>query len=224
MNKILNTPWSASVISAIFGAMIITVLGFLIDAPPAATLFAAAIFGALLVWVVQLSYVLFIIVRTRGTEHDVGATIIKEVESPTGHQELKHMDFTSLLTVAVIQELYTSLYLRDRPIWAFEFLGVGGDFILAQEYGALNRYVEWTLMIGLFCFTLVSAILGAFFVYTVTVPVLQSSGMTFAACLCVIPTFLLGGLFAFTVGLFIASVIRRVFILYSTRADDSKLE
>lgn len=223
MSKILNTPWSASVISAIFGAMIITVLGFLIDAQPAATLFAAAIFGALLVWVVQLSYVIFVIVRTRGTEHDVGATIIKEVESPTGQQELKHMDFTSLLTVAVIQELYTTLFLRDRPIWAFEFLGVSGDFIWGQDYGALNRYMEWGLMIGLFSFTLISAILGAFFVYTVTVPTLQSSGTSYAACLCIAPAFLLGGLFAFTVGLFIASVIRRVFILYSMRADESKI-
>lgn len=223
MNKILNTPWGASVISAIFGAMIITILGFLIGTAPAATLFAAVIFAGLLIWVVQLSYVLFIIARTRGTDHDVGATMMKEVESPTGQQELKRMDFTSLLTVAVIQELYTTLYLRDRPIWAFEFLGVSGDFVMGQDYGPLNRYVEWMLMIGLFSFTLVSAILGAFFVYTVTITPLQSSGYTYAVCLCIAPAFLLGGLLAFTAGLFVASVIRRVLILYSMRADEGKI-
>ena len=225
MRNILSTTWGASVLSAIFGAMLIALVGIVAGAPAHIIIFSAVLFGALLIIIVQLGVVISILYQSRGTASDaestfsVGATTMREIESPEGQQELKKMSFISLLTVAIVQELHQSLFERVRPIWAFEFLGVGSDAFLPRDYGKLNRYLEWMLMIALFVFTIIAALLGAAFVNSFASP----RGVTAATLVCVLPAFLFGAVLAFAVGLFFTSVVRRLFILYAQRADEGKI-
>ncbi|MBI3741525.1 MAG: hypothetical protein HY257_07185 [Chloroflexi bacterium] len=219
MKNILSTTWGASVLSAIFGAMLIALVGIVAGAPAPVTIFAAVLFGALLIIIVQIGVVISIIWQTRGTSSDIGATTMREIESPEGQQELKRMSFISLLTVAIVQEIYLALNQRNRPLWVFEFLGVGSDAFLPRDYGKLNRYLEWFLMIFLFAFTVVSGLLIAAFINSITTP----NNVSAATLLCVMPAFLFGGALAFFVALFFASVARRVAILYAQRADEGKI-
>lgn len=221
MRGILGTTWGASVSSAIFGAMLIGFGGIIVGAQPAVTLFAAVIFGALLILIVQFGVVVTILWQSRGTSSDVGATMMKEVETPEGKQELAQMNFTSLLTVATVQELHVSLFKRDEPIWLWQFLGIGGDRIIARDYGKWNRYLEWALVIGLFAFSLIIALLIGAFVDSLTAP--RPGAASGATLLCVFPSFLVGAVLAFFVCLFFASVVRRLFILYSLRTDEDKI-
>lgn len=211
MKSILSTTWGASILSAIFGGALVALIGIAVNASPAVTVFAAVLFGALLVIILQLSIVITVLYQARGTKSDVGAMMLQEVESPTGQAELKKMDFTSLLTVAVVQELYVSLFKRDEPLWIWLFLGLGEDKVTPRDYGALNRYLEWALVIGLVVFTFVSAILMALFANSI------------GALTCAVPAFIVGIALMFFVALFFASVIRRLFILYALRADDEKI-
>jgi MFS family permease len=222
MNQILGTSWGRNLFAAILAAILFALIGVLVGTPPAVTIFAAAIFGALLVLIVQLGLVIAVLWSSRRTPPDVGETMTAEVETSEGQQELKRMSFISLFTVAVVQELYVTLFKRDRPLWAFEFFGVGEGQFPPKDYGAFNRYLEWMLIIGLGAFSGISALLIAFFVYATTTT--GSFGFNAASILCVIPSFFLGALLVLLVGLFIASVIRRVWILYSTRADESKIK
>jgi hypothetical protein len=48
-------------------------------------------------------------------------------------------------------------------------------------------------------------------------------GFNAALCVCVAPAFLVGALITFAIVLFITSVIRRLFILYSMRAEKDKI-
>ncbi len=219
MKNILSTTWGASVLSAVFGAMLIALVGIVAGAPAYVTLFAAVLFGALLILVVQVGVVITIIWQSRGTSSDIGATTMREIESEQGQAELKKMSFLSLLTVAIVQEIYLALYQRDRPLWAFEFLGVGSDAFLPRDYGKLNRYLEWMLMIFLFAFTVISGLLIAAFINALVSP----RGIGAATLLCVLPAFLFGGALAFCVGLFFASVVRRVAILYALRTEEGRI-
>jgi hypothetical protein len=212
MKGILGTTWGASVLSAIFGAMLIALVGIVVGAPPAVTIFAAVLFGALLILIVQLGVVVTILWQTRGTASDVGATMKQEIETPAGKAALKEMNFTSLLTVAVVQELYVSLFKRDEPLWVWAFLGIGSDKIIPRDYGKWNRYLEWALVIGLIIFSIVGALLIATFANSI------------GALFCAMPAFLVGAVLMFFVGLFSASVIRRLFILYSMRTDESNIQ
>ncbi len=221
MSGILGTTWGASVLSAIFGALLIGFGGIMVGAPPAVTMFAAVLFGALLILIVQLGVVITILWQSRSTSSDIGATMMKEIESPEGKQELAQMNFTSLLTVAVVQELYMTLFHRDRPIWVWEFLGIGSERMIPRDYGKWNRYLEWGLVIGLFVFTIVSAILIAAFVDSIASP--RGVSLSSATLVCALPAFLVGGVFTFFAGLFLASVIRRISILYSMRTDEDKI-
>ncbi len=221
MRGILGTTWGASILSAIFGAMLIGFGGIIVGAPPAVTLFAGVIFGALLILIVQLGVVVTVLWQSRGTSSDIGATMMREVETPEGQQELMNMDFTSLLTVAVVQELYTSLFQKDSPLWIWEFFGIGSEHAISRDYGRWNRYLEWAVVIGLFGLTIVSTILIAAFVNSVASP--RGLAISSATLLCVFPAFVLGGIFSFFVWLFFASVIRRLFILYSMRTDEDKI-
>lgn len=221
MRGILGTTWGASVLSAIFGAMLIGFGGVIVGAQPAVILFAAVVFGALLILIVQLGVVVTILWQSRGTSSDVGATMMKEVETPEGKQELAQMSFTSLLTVAAVQELYVSLFKRDEPLWIWQFLGIGGEHIIARDYGKWNRYLEWALVVGLFIFSLIIAILIAAFTDSLTAP--RPGASSPATLLCVVPAFLVGAVLAFFICLFFASVIRRLFILYSMRTDEDKI-
>jgi len=219
LRGILSTTWGASVLSAIFGAMLIALVGIVAGAPAPITLFSAVLFGAMLIIIVQLGVVISILYQSRGTSSDVGATTMREIESPEGQQELKKLSFISLLTVAIVQELHQSLFERTRPLWAFEFLGVGSDAFLPRDYGKLNRYLEWMLMILLFAFTIIAALLGAAFVNSFASP----RGITAATLVCVLPAFIFAGALAFFAALFFTSVVRRLFILYAQRAEEGKI-
>lgn len=221
MRGILGTTWGASVLSAVFGAMLIALVGIVAGASPVVTTFSAVLFGALLILIVQLGVVVTILWQTRGVSTDVGATMMQETESPAGKEALKEMNFTSLLTVAVVQELYVSLFKRDEPLWIWAFLGIGGDHIIARDYGKWNRYLEWVLVIGLSIFSLISALLIAAFVGALTAP--RPGATSGATLLCVAPAFLVGAVLAFFIWLFFASVIRRVSILYTMRTDEDKI-
>ncbi len=222
MNQFLSTGWGRNVVAALLGVLAVGLVGILVHADPAATVFAAAIFGALIVVIVQLATVVYVIWQSRGTPADVGATMEAEIETPQGQQELRKMSFSSLLTVAVVQELYVSLFKRDQPLWAFEFLGVGADEFIPKDYGWFNRYLEWILMIVLGAFTIICALLVAYFINVTTPP--RSFGLNAGTLLCTVPTFLVGLLLFFAIGLFFTSVIRRMFILYSTRTDASRIK
>ncbi len=222
MNQFLSTSGGRNVVAALLGVLAVGLIGILAGAAPEAIVFAAAIFGALIVIIVQLSTVVYVIWQSRGTPADVGATMEAEIETPQGQQELKQMSFSSLLTVAVVQELYVSLFKRDQPLWAFEFLGIGADEFIPKDYGWFNRYLEWMLMIGLGTFTGICAILIAYFVYKTTPP--RALGMNAATLLCTVPSFFVGLLLFFAIGLFFTSVIRRMFILYSMRTDGSRIK
>jgi len=211
LKNILSTTWGASILSAIFGGALVALIGIAVNASPIVTIFAAVIFGALLVIILQLSVVITVLWQARGTKSDIAATMVQEVESPTGQAELKTMSFTSLLTVAVVQELHVSLFKRDEPLWLWLFLGFGEDHATPRDFGAFNRYLEWALVIGLVVFTLVSAILIALFSNSI------------GALTCAIPAFLVGIALMFFIALFFASVIRRLFILYAMRADEGKI-
>ncbi len=222
MNQMLSTSWGRNVISALLGALLVVVLGFLLQTPRVATLFASVIFAIMLVIVVQLGEVLSILWSSRGGPSDVGETMAAELETEEGERELKRMGFTSLLTVAIVQELYLTLFKRDRPIWAFEFLGVGGDLFDPKDYGRWNRYLEWLLIIGIGVMSGIAALLIATFVYAIAVPTEGSAAP--ALLLCVFPSFPLGALLVFPLALFMASVVRRLFILYSARAGGTEPE
>jgi hypothetical protein len=212
MKSILGTTWGASILSAIFGAALVALIGIITGAPSVVTIFAAVVFGAFLTLIIQLSVIITILWQARRAKNDIGATMIQETESPTGQAELKKMDFASLLTVAVVQELHVSLFKRDEPLWIWLFLGLGEDKVTPRDYGALNRYLEWALVIGLIVFTLVSAILLALFANSIN------------ALLCALPAFIVGMILMFFVGLFFASVIRRLAILYSMRTDEDSIK
>ena len=211
MKGILGTTWGASVLSAIFGAALVALIGIAVGAASTVTIFAAVLFGALLVIILQLSVIIWIIWQSRGTTSDVGATMLKEVESPAGQAELKKMDFISLLTVAIVQELYVSLFKRDEPLWIWLFLGFGEDKATPRDFGAFNRYLEWALVVGLVVFTLIGAILLGMFANSI------------GSALCAMPAFIVGLVLMFFVALFFASVIRRLFILYAMRADENNI-
>lgn len=221
MNQILNNSWGRNLFAAILAVIVFVLLGVIAGTSRPVTIVAAAIFGALLILVVQFGQVLAVLWSSRRSPPDVGETMLAEVETPEGQQELKRMTFNSLFTVAVVQELYVTLFKRDRPLWAFEFFGVGERDLAPKDYGAFNRYLEWMLIIGLGAFVGISGLLIAYFVYMVTTP--GSFGLNGASLLCVIPAFFLGSLLVLPTGLFIASVIRRVWILYSMRTDESRI-
>ncbi len=224
MNQLLTTSWGRHVVAALLGALLIVLLGLLVGTPPGVTLFAAALFGALLVVVVQLGLVVSLLWSSRGAPDDPGETLTKEIETPEGQAQLNHMSFLSLLAVATVQELHVSLYKRDSPIWAFEFFGAGDGEIATVDYGVFNRYLEWMLIIGLGTFTGLCAFLLAYFIYAVMLPPPQSLGLNAATLLCVTPAFFVGGLLTFPVGLLLVSIVRRVFILYSRRTHASEIE
>ena len=211
MKNLLSTTWGASILSAIFGAALVALIGIVAGAPSAVTVFAAVLFGALLTIIIQLSVVITILWQARHAKNDIGATMLQEVESPTGQAELKKMDFISLLSVAVVQELHLTLFKRDEPLWLWLFVGLGENQVTPRDYGAFNRYLEWALVIGLVVFTLVGAILLALFANSI------------GALLCAMPAFIVGLILMFFVGLFFASVIRRLAILYSLRAEEDKI-
>ena len=132
------------------------------------------------------------------------------------------MSFSSLLTVAVVQELYVTLFKRDRPLWALEFFGVGEGQFAPKSYGTFNRYLEWMLIIGLGVFTFFGALLLAYLVNAGTST--RASSATGALLCCAAPAFLIGLLLVLPVGLFVTSVIRRMWILYATRTDESQIK
>ncbi len=214
MKQILSTSWGRNLLAAVLAAVLFTLLGLLVGASPSVTLFAAAIFGTMLVLIVQIGEVIGILMASHGTQNDMGETMVAEVESPAGQQEVKRMSFGALLTVAVVQELHLSLFKRDRPLWAFEFLGIAEGIFPPREYGTFNRYLEWMLMIAMGAMTLVASFLLASFVYSTALPS-NAIGLTFILSFI---AFLIGLLVFFPVALFITSVIRRLFILYATRA------
>ncbi len=222
MNQILSTSGGRNVVAAFLGAILFVLIGILLGTPPVVTIVAAAFFGTLLVLIVQFGQVLTILWSSRRTPPDIGETMVTEVETPAGQQELKQMSFSSLFTVAVVQELYVTLFKRDRPLWAFEFFGVGEGEFTPRNYGTFNRYLEWMLIIGLGVFTGIGAILIAYLVYAATAP--KSFGPNAATLCCVVPAFFVGILLVLPVGLFVASVIRRMWILYSLRTDESKIK
>ncbi len=211
MNRILSTTWGASILSAIFAAALVALIGIVVGAQPTVTIFAAVVFGALLIIIIQLSAVIAIIWQSRHAKSDLGATMIQEIESPAGQAELKQMNFTSLVTVAVVQELYISLFKRDEPLWLWQFVGVGENEITPRDYGKWNRYLEWGLVIGL----IVSTIMGA--------SLLALLANSIGSLLCAMPAFLFGAVLLFLVGLFFASAIRRLFIFYTMRADGDEI-
>ncbi len=220
MKGIFGASWSRNLVAALLAAILFTLLGLIVGTSPNVTIFAAAIFGALLILIVQIGEVIQILWASRNTPHDMGAEMIAEVETPAGQQEIKKMSFGSLLTVAIVQELYLTLFKRDRPLWAFEFLGMAEDMFAPRDYGMINRYLEWALMILTGAVTLVSGFLMASFAYHLTPPG-QAGPMTLVGAGL---AFLLGVLVAFPLILFIASVIRRMFVLYSTRANVVKID
>jgi hypothetical protein len=221
MQQILDNSWGRNLFAAILAVILFVLIGVIAGTPPAVTLVAAAIFGAALILIVQLGLVIAVLWSSQRTPPGVGETMVAEVETPEGQQELKRMSFGSLFTVAVVQELYVTLFKRDRPMWAWEFFGVGEREFMPKDYGAFNRYLEWMLIIGLGAFTGISGLLIAYFVYLVTTP--GAFGLNGASIFCVIPGFFLGALLVLPVGLFVASVTRRVWILYSMRTDQSKI-
>lgn len=211
MRRILGTTWGASILSALFGAALVALIGSVVGAPPAVTILSAVFFGALLTLIVQLSVVIAILWQARGTKNDVGTTMMQEIESSVGQAELKKMNFISLLTVAVVQEMYLAIFVRTEPLWIWRFFGAGEDSMTTRDFGKWNQYLEWGLIIGLAIFTLGGASLMAVFANSI------------GSLVCAVPGFLLGIAFMFLVGLYFASVLRRLFILYATRADESQI-
>ncbi len=214
MNSIFGTSWGRNLLAAILAAILFALLGIILQTPRAITIFAAAIFGALLILIVQIGEVIQVLWASRGSQNDMGEALLTEVETPAGQQELKRMSFNSLLTVAIVQELYLTLFKHDRPLWAFEFLGMAEEIFAPRDYGWINRYLEWVLIVLIGVLSIGSALMTAIFVYQFTTP----NGLSVLAILATIGSFVLGFVMSFPVSLFLGSVIRRMFILYSARA------
>ncbi|MGE5141513.1 MAG: hypothetical protein ACM3JD_18755 [Rudaea sp.] len=223
MSQFLSTSWGRNVFAALLAAILFVLLGLMVGTPPAVSIFAGAIFGGLLVLIVQFGQVIWILASARGTPADVGANMLAEVDTPAGQRELNQMSFISLFCVAVVQELYVTLFKRDRPIWAVEFLGIGEGQFPPVDYGWYNRYVEWGLMIVLLAFAGIAAVLFGAFGYALGSPA-SSTGLSASGLVCGVPIFFIGFLVVLPVGLFGVSVIRRLLILYSMRAQESVIK
>ncbi|MGB8648516.1 MAG: hypothetical protein WCF84_24990 [Anaerolineae bacterium] len=215
MKHIFGASWGRNLVAALLAAILFALLGIILNTPRTVTIFAAAIFGALLILIVQIGEVIQVLWASRGAQTDIGEAMLAEVETPAGQEEVKRMSFNSLLTVAIVQELYLTLFKRDRPLWAFEFLGMAEEIFSPRDYGWINRYLEWVLIILIGVLSIGSALLMGIFVYQLT----TANGITVVAIVSTVAAFLLDLLIVFPISLFLGSVIRRIFVLYSTRAN-----
>lgn len=223
MRGILGTVWGVSIASALVGAIIITGFGIYLKVPGTIILFAAANLSVCLVTLILFAMALSVIFRSRGTATDVGATLEREIESPQGQVELKQMGFVSLLTVAIVRELYETFTRREEPLWFWEFLGVAERHSERRDLGAFNRYLEWALLIGAGGVAFVITLLLGYVGYAVGASLYGfSSRSSLAGFLCGGFSCLIGGVVTLALALFAASVIRRVSILYALRAEEAK--
>lgn len=223
MRGILSTAWGISVVASLLGTIIIAGFGIYLNVPATVIVFAAANFSACLIALILLAIAVSIILRSRGTSSDVGATLEREIESPAGQVELRQMGFSSLLTVAIVQELYNTLVKRDEPLWFLEFLNVVPDVGREKDYGAFNRYLEWTLLISAGVFAAAIGLLLAYFGYATGADIYAGSARAnLMGFVCGASSCLFGGILALAFALFGASVIRRVSLLYTLRAKEEK--
>lgn len=223
MRGILGTVWGVSIVTALLGAIIIAGLGIYLQVTPTVILLSAANISVCLIALILLAMALSVILRSRGTASDVGATLEREIESPQGQTELKQMGFLSLLTVAIVRELYETFGKREEPLWFWEFVGVAERQSERRDMGAFNRYLEWGLLIGAGGVAFALTMLLAYFGYAVGASLYGfSSRANLAGFLCGGFSCLFGGIVALALSLFIASVIRRVSILYTLRAEEIK--
>ena len=219
MKGILSTAWGLSLVASLVGAIMIAAGGLWLNIPATVTVFAAVNLATCLVALVLLASAVSVILRSSGTQHDVGATLEQELETPAGQAELKQMGFSALLTVALVQELHQTLVKRDEPFWFLEFFGD----LAGESFNPVHRYFEGALLIGAAVFAAVIGLLIAVFGYTTGASIyVTSTRQGVAAFLCGASTCLIGGILALAMGLFGVSVIRRLSVLYAVRAEERK--
>lgn len=239
MRRVFKNTWFVNVVSSLIASVIFVKIGELIGTPPIVTLIAAAIFGTFLIALFELGLIFMILTQIRGmsiggTSKDLLAAILEESETKTGRGLLARTSLTGMLALAIIIELYESLFVKDRPLWLFSlFKSLGAtessredDYYREVDYSVVNRYVEWFLVVMLVGFAVITAALSAAFVnQLVGDPVggasarnTGSSGAWFSVVVACIVGFVFWGL----AGLFGISVVRRILVFYAMREEEGK--